>query len=221
MELITAAFLPVNVVLTVLLIAMVLYWLMVIIGAMDVDFMDIDFDGDVDVDADAEFDIDADYDADADVGFMRGVLEFFYVGEVPVMILVSILILSMWVISMIANHAVNPAGSIVVGLPILAGNIVVSVMICKVFVMPFRKMFSALNIDANATRDVMGRICVVTTTQVSQRMGQAEMPSKGAPVLLNVMAEGDNVFHKGDEAVVIGKNSENGVYIIAPVDLEK
>ena len=53
MELVTAAFLPVNFVLTVLLILVVLYWLMVIIGALDADLFDIDFDTDVDVDVDA------------------------------------------------------------------------------------------------------------------------------------------------------------------------
>lgn len=214
-EIIVAAFSPVNVVLTVLLILVVLYWLMVIFGAMDLDFLDIDFDNDVDMDFDADAEI------DGDAGFLRGVLEFFYIGEVPVMILFSILILSMWAVSMIVNHVLNPAGSVLLGLPIFCVNLVVSIMICRVFAMPFRKVFSALNKDVNASGDVMGRICIVTTTQVSKKMGQAEMPSRGAPVLLNVMAEGDNVLNKGDEAVVIGRNSEDGVYIIAPVDLEK
>lgn len=214
MELVHAAFMPVNVVLTVLLLLVVLYWLMVIIGAMDADLFDIDFDADADVD----FDVDGDIDGG---GFGRGLLEFFYIGEVPIMILLSILILSMWTISMMVNHMFNPAGSILLGLPIFAGNIVISLMICKVFIMPFRKMFNSLNKDANASRPVMGRICTVVTTQVSEKMGQAEMSSKGAPILLNVVAEGGNVFKKGDEAVVISKNVELGVYTIAPVDLEK
>ena len=220
MGLVTAAFMPVNVVLTVLLILVVLYWLMVIIGALDIDLFD--FDIDVDADADVDFDADADVDADfAGGGFLRGLLEFFYIGEVPVMILFSILILCMWMISMAANQFLNPAGSMLIALPIFAGNVFVSVFITKVVFMPFENLIKSFNEDANATRVVIGRICVVTTTQVSDKMGQAEMPSKGAPVLLNVVAEGEHVFHKGDEAVVTGKNSVNGVYTIAPVDLEK
>ena len=62
--------------------------------------------------------------------------------------------------------------------------------------------------DYNAPRDVKGRICKVITTQVSEKMGQAEVPTKGAPILLNVVANGDHVFHKGDEAVVVEKNEE-------------
>jgi hypothetical protein len=227
MELVHAALLPVNFALTVLLLLVVFYWLMVILGALDADLFDIDFDTDVDVDLDVDIDGDFDFDVDGEIdgdiaggGFLRGLLEFFYIGEVPIMILISILILCMWAISVIANYRLNPTGSVILSLPILAGNLVVSLMVCKVFIMPFRKMFAALNKDANASRPVMGRICTVTTTQVSQKMGQAEMSSKGAPILINVVADGENVFHKGDEAVVISKNAENGVYTIAPVDLK-
>jgi len=227
MELVEVAFSAPNFVLSILLIVVFLYWLMVIVGALDADLFNIEFDADadvdidIDVDGDFEFDVDGgDVDGDIDGGGVgRGVLEFFYVGEVPVMILISILILCMWAVSVIANYRLNPGGSIVMSLPILAGNLVVSLMVCKVFIMPFRKMFAALNKDANASRPVMGRICTVTTTQVSQKMGQAEMPSKGAPILINVVADGENVFYKGDEAVVIGKNAKDGVYTIAPVDL--
>jgi hypothetical protein len=104
---------------------------------------------------------------------------------------------------------------------LFAGNLFASIFITKVVFMPFKNLIRSFNVDANATREVIGRICVVLTTQVSEKMGQAEMSSKGSPLLLNVVAEGENVFHKGDEAVVIGKNSVNGVYTIAPVDLEK
>lgn len=214
-ELLQAAFSPVNIVLTVMLILIILYWLMVIIGAMDIDIFDFDFDADADVDVDT--DVDADF---AGGGFLRGLLMFFYVGEVPIMILVSIFILCMWVISMIANNIINPNGSFLIALPIFAGNIFASIFVTKLFFMPFSNFFKSLNQDSSATRKVIGRICVVTTTEVSKKMGQAEIASKGAPVLLNVVAEGDHVFHKGDEAVVTGRNSENGVYTIAPVDLE-
>lgn len=221
-EIFQAAFMPINVVFTVMLILVVLYWLMVIIGAMDVDFLNFDFDADLD--ADADIDIDTDIDGDLDIeggGAMRGLLHFFYVGEVPVMVLLSVLILTMWAFSMIANHYLNPTGSLPAAMPIFAANLFASLSVCKVIGMPLRRLFMVFDKDSNASRSVMGRICTVITTQVSDKLGQAEMPSKGAPILLNVVAEGGNIFHKGDEAVVIGKNKETGVYTIAPVDLEK
>ncbi len=246
MDLITQAFLPMNLPLTVLLLLMVLYWITVIIGVLDVDLFHIhapdsdidfhtDFDLHTDVDADIHADIDTDVDTDlhADVGHDHdggdigteggigwSILRFFYVGEVPIMVLSSVLILSLWTISMAANQWLNPTRSFLLAFPLLAGNLVVSLFICKVVGMPLRKMYRSLNVDSNASRTVIGRICVVTTTTVSQRMGQAEMKSKGAPILLNVVSEGGHEFKKGDEAVVTGKIEDKGVYTIAPVDLE-
>ena len=259
MELIHVAFLPVNAVLTVLLLLVILYWIMVILGGLDVNLFDVDLgdadigadvevdadfgadvgadvdadvgaDVDADLGADVQADIGADMDADADAhagvdgadaGALRSVLHFFYIGEVPVMILVSIFILSCWTISVIANYYLNPSGSLILGLPILAGDVFVSAFICKVFAMPLKRLFEAFDKDANAPRDVMGRICIVTTTTVSKKMGQAEVTTKGAPLLLNVVSDSDHVFKKGDEAVITGRNKKTGVYTIAPVDLEK
>jgi len=247
MELIHVSFLPVNVVFTVLLLLLILYWIMVILGGLDVNLFDIDLgdadiggnvDVDVDIGADADVGVDMDADADvdiggdadvdahagvdgADAGALRSVLHFFYVGEVPVMILVSIFILSCWTISVIANYYLNPGGSLILGLPIFAGNVFVSAFICKVFAMPLKRLFEAFDKDANAPREVMGRICIVTTTTVSKKMGQAEVRTKGAPLLLNVVSDSDHVFKKGDEGVITGKDKKTGVYTIAPVDLEK
>lgn len=217
MEALHEAFMPTNLVFTVLLLTIVLYWLMVILGALDTDFLDIDFDADID----ADVDIDADMDVQGG-GFMRGILEFFYVGEIPVMVLLSILILTMWTVSMLANHYLNPGQSFLFSLPILAGNLFVSALVVKIVGVPMRKVFGAFEKDANAPRKVIGRICTVITTQASKdRMGQAEMSGKGAPILLNVIAEDDHIFEKGDEAVVIGQNKKTGVYTITMVDLEK
>jgi hypothetical protein len=264
MELIHVAFLPVNVVFTVLLLLVILYWIMVILGGLDVNLFDVDL-GDADigaeVDVDADFgadvgadvdadigadvdadmgadlhaDIGADMDAEADAhvgadghgvegggaGALHSVLHFFYIGEVPVMILASIFILSCWTISVIVNYYLNPSGSLILGLPILAGDVFVSAFICKVFAMPLKRLFEAFDKDANAPRDVMGRICIVSTTTVSKKMGQAEVSTKGAPLLLNVVSDSDHVFRKGDEGVITGKDKKTGVYTIAPVDLEK
>ena len=231
LELVHAAFSPVNLVLTVLLILTILYWITVILGVLDVNLFDVDL-GEPGLDAGADFDVGADVDADLDAGgemdadaempgLGRSILHFFYVGEVPTMVLVSILILSMWTVSMAANHYLNPNGSFVAAVPLFLGNVVASALIMKVFAMPLKKLYSALNRDSNAPRSVIGRICVVTTTTVSDKMGQAEVKTRGAPIVLNVVSDGDHVFHKGDEAVVIGKIEEKGVHTIAPVDLER
>jgi hypothetical protein len=79
-----------------------------------------------------------------------------------------------------------------------------------------------LNRDYNAPHEVMGSACTVVTTQVTgERMGQAEVPTTGAPILLNVLAAGGHVFKRGEKAIVVERDGAKGTYRIAPMNLEK
>ena len=224
-ELIQTAFSPVNAVVTVLLILNVIYWITVILGAIDVDFLDVElFDSGLEAGPDVDLDVDAEGDLDLDMsnhGMLRSVMHFFYVGEVPVMLLLSVLILSLWTLCMFGNHYFNPRSSFIVAMPVYAISFVASLFICRIFAMPLKKLYDMFNKDYNAPKKVIGRICIVATTSVSDKMGQAEVKTKGAPIVLNVVSDGEHVFHKGDEAVIVGKDNEKGIYTIAPLDLEK
>ena len=225
LDVIQTAFSPVNAVITVLLIMNVIYWLTVILGVMDVDLLDFDLpDSGFEIDSDIDVDVDAAGEIDMELGhysILRSVLHFFYIGEVPIMLLLSILILSMWALCMLGNHYFNAGSSLLVALPVHAVSLMLSLVICRIFAMPLKKIYNLFNKDCNAPKKVMGRICIVTTTLVSDKMGQAEVKTKGAPIVLNVISDSKHVFHKGDEAVVVAKDKEKGTYTIAPLDLEK
>ena len=45
--------------------------------------------------------------------------------------------------------------------------------------------------------------------------------TRGAPILLNVVTEDGQEMHKGDEAVIVRYDKARGVYVIAPVELDK
>ena len=224
-DLIQTAFSPVNAVVTVLLILNVIYWITVILGVLDVDFLDIDLpDSGLEIDSDIDVDVDAAGEIDMELGhdsILRSVLHFFYIGEVPIMLLLSILILSMWALCMLGNHHFNPSSSFLLAMPVYVISLIASLVICRIFAMPLKKIYNMFNKDYNAPRKVTGRICIITTTSVSDKMGQAEVKTKGAPIVLNVISDSKHVFHKGDEAVVVAKDKEKGIYTIAPLDLEK
>ena len=249
-ELIQWAFSPVNVLFTGLLILVVLYWVTVILGALDIHIFDVDVSDsgghdvdvgdighDVDVDVgDMGHDVDAggaDHDVGAEVdhhgaeavdagpGLWHSVLLFFGVGRVPMMVLVSVLVLSLWFVSMVANYYLNPGQSMLLSAPIFAANVFVSLMVLKTVSVPLRGLFKLFMTDANAPRPVIGRICIVITSRVSDRLGQAEVRGKGAPIVLNCRGDEGRVLKKGDEAIVVGLDKATGVYLIAPVELEK
>lgn len=216
LDLFTVAFAPINVVFTILLIVVVVYWVLVILGALDVDVLSVDADADADMGADTDADVAAGGD-----GVLRALLAFFHVGELPVMVLVSLMVLSLWVIAMLATHYLNPGRSLLLAVPLLLGNLLISALIVKVASKPARMAFAALNRDCNASREVVGRIGTVVTTEVSQSVGQVEVPTGGSPILLNAVTEDGQVLRKGDEAVVVSVRKAQGVYVVAPVELEK
>ena len=216
MEIPQLALQPANIFFTVFLFLMILYWIMVVLGALDLEFLDIDLD------TDSELDIDADGDLEITGGFFEGFLAFFYLGKIPVMIVFSVLAICMWVTSIIANGYLNPSGGMLRGIPIGIGVLVVGPFICKTACMPLARFFMMFKKDYNAPRSVLGRIGRVITTKVlKEELGQIEMSGKGASIVLNVFSEGEDVFVKDDEAVVIKEDKTRGVYLIGPVDLEK
>ena len=84
----------VNLPFTVLLGLIVLYWLLVALGALDVHLFS-------DVDGDLHHDMH--HEADHDLAGFTKVLHFVGIGDVPVMVIVSVLGLAMWLCSMLAN----------------------------------------------------------------------------------------------------------------------
>ena len=218
-EFITAAFAPVNVVFTVLLLLTGLYWVTVILGVLDVNIFDIEVP---DSGLETAADIEGDMGVEADGSFLRSFLHFFYVGEVPTMVLVSILVLSLWTFSILGNYYFNPGRSLLVATPIFIVNLVLSAFVMKLCAVPLRRLYTMLNKDYNAPGRILGRIGKVITTQVSKdKMGQVEVPTKGAPIVLNVLSQDEHVFQKNEEAVVVKKEDDRGIYLIAPVDLER
>jgi len=231
-EFITAAFAPPNVLFTVLLLVCGLYWIMVILGVLDVDLFHIDvFDGGPDIHADldlgADVHVDGDFHAETDIdgvepGIGHAILHFFYVGELPTMLLVSIMVLSLWAFSMLGDFYLNPEHSGTMAVAIAFGDLAVSTVVLRFVALPLRRLYILLNKDYNAPGDVVGRTCKVVTTHVThEKIGQAEVPTKGAPILLNVLARDAREFKKGDEAVVVKKDGDKGIYLIAPIELER
>lgn len=66
----------------VLLLVVMLYWVSVFMGLLDMGFFDVDLDVDMDVDVDVDVDIDVDVDVNVEVigGGLVGILYFFNFG---------------------------------------------------------------------------------------------------------------------------------------------
>lgn len=218
LELLEAAILPINIVFTVLLAIVLLYWFSVILGAMDMSSFDIDLDADFDVDVDA--DMDTDLDGGGSGGWFASALSFFNFGKVPFMVVMTFLILSMWAISILSNHYLG-GGSILFALGALLPNLCVSLLITKLVTSPLISFFKNFN-ETEAPVDYIGLTCKLTLPATVTSMGQAEVEYEGKYLLVNVKVEENDVpaILKGDKAVIVGEEEGGRCYLIRKSDLD-
>jgi hypothetical protein len=210
-ELIQAAFSGVNLVYTILLIVMLAYWLVVLLGVIDLDpfglEMDVDGGGDVGTDAGGH----AGGDAGGD-GFSW--VNYFNVGEVPVMIYASILVITMWIVSLELNYWLDSyeavwvadyRGWIAAGLAL--PNLLFAAFVAKLVLTPVRRLRQH---QPQHTR-LEGKTCLVTSLEVNESFGRCEMPKTDGSLILNARTRSGEILHKGDAAEILEQVHEGDV----------
>jgi hypothetical protein len=189
----------------------VLYWLLVIVGALDIDILHF---GDHDVGHHGG-------DHDSHVGTNpNALLEFLRVGQVPITIIISVFLVFAWIVCLTASTFVRPHvpdwSWWLFGLPVLGAALVTAVVGTGLAVAPLAKVFSLD--DQPKADDLIGKMVEVTSSEVTPRFGTARHDrASGEDLLLNVGCEPHHVLKRGDQAVVLDYNRASGVYHIAPL----
>lgn len=230
-ELLNAALLPENIVYTVLLCVVLLYWGMVILGALDLGAfdMDVDIDADIDIDVDVDLDVDVDVDADIDAdvdsdvdaggsggGFMIAMLRFFNFGKVPFMVLMSFIVLSLWLMSVLANHYIND-GSIWFPFVIFIPMLFIALIVAKVFTTPLIGVFDKLD-DTAKEINFIGKTAKITLFVKVGQTGQAELYVNDYNMLLMVKGSEKvtKTIERGTEVVIVDHNEDKSIYFVEP-----
>ncbi|MEK6476602.1 hypothetical protein WJR50_03670 [Catalinimonas sp. 4WD22] len=202
-DLFNAAVAAPNIIPTALLIFVLVYWIVVILGAIDVDSIDIDVDMETDV------------DGEISVSWLNHVLAFFNLGQVPFMVFMTFLIVPLWAISVMTNYYLGNQ-SFILSLILLIPILIVSAFVAKFATQPFVKLFSHLDNNYDRGERQIGKICTLMTTATNIKAGQARINTSGAPLLLNVVTDdGVNLF-SGDTAIVLEYIPDRNVYLIEP-----
>lgn len=218
-ELLHAAVAPANLLPTGLLVFVLLYWLTVLLGLLDFKSLDLD----VSPDADADFDAHAGahgHPGEAGTSFMNGVLGFFNLGRVPLMVFVSFVVLPWWVGSILANHYLGNE-SLLVGAVLLVPLLLGSLLVGKVLTTPFVHLFAALEKDHEGSSSPLGKMCTLLLPTTCEQLGQASVQlRKGAPLMLNVRAASASAeLRKGDTALIIDYDQQRRCYLVEPFEL--
>jgi hypothetical protein len=186
-----------------LMLAAVLYWLLVIVGMVDLHLFDHDVAGHDGHEGENPF----------------AILDFLRVGQVPLTIIVSTFIFLAWSVSLAAVallHPLLPLPSAVAGSITLGAALILAFLGTGWAMMPLAALFSLK--DQPVAGDLIGRMVEVTSSTVDARFGTArhDKPS-GEDLILNVVCAPQHTLTRGEQAVVLDYDRATGVYTIAPL----
>ena len=205
LDLLHAAVSAPNIIPTALLVFVLVYWSVVILGAIDLDFFDIE----------VEMEAEADVDGELSVSWLNHALAFFNLGQVPFMLFMTFWIVPVWVMAVLGNHYLENE-SLGFGLLLLVPILIASLFVAKFLTAPFVRLFGKLDSDVTHNQSLIGRPCTVTSSASASRTGQARIVTNGAPLLLNVRTPDGLSMRRGDTALVIDYEPQRNVYLVEP-----
>lgn len=216
-----AALLPINMPFTVALVVILLYWMLVIVGALDFDTghdVHLDMDGHVGGDAHGGHDIDGSHDGGHEgtgshsiTGF-QAALHYLHIGDTPTMVVISVMSLLAWVFAILLNVYLNPSNSLFLAAAYLVPNAVLTTISAHYVLKPVSKLMRKLNDDGDKAPPMIGLVGEVTTSEVTPKFGMALMQVKGAPLSVQIRSNKGELIKKGDQVLVIDEDRKNNTF---------
>ncbi len=200
---------------TFLLGVVTLYWLVAVLGVVDIDILDFDIP-----DADGGLGVNTDSDVSTPDA-LAGIMLKIGLHGVPVTIIVSFISLFGWLCCYYLAHFLLgyfPEGILryLTGIPIFFGSLFIAVMITAVIIKPLRPLFKKA--QQHTKKLVLGQSAIVRTSKVDNDFGEATLDDGGAGLILKVRSSGDSVFKKGDKVVLLEYIKEINVYRVISED---
>ena len=224
----------VNLPVTLLMIGVLLYWMMVIVGVVGMDAIDLDFDMDADVGIDADVGVDGGVDTapatsfgggsstTGNDGIFRQVFDFFYLGEIPIVIVATFFMLAFWFATIATNHWYNFDQSLLISLAWLIPNVIVSLVFTRTSMIPFIYIFKKPPPENKTREEMFGLTGRVITSEVTEKFGQLEVKPDNEPeMILNVRTQPGERLGKGDTAKIVSYNHDNGTFLVELTKWEK
>lgn len=207
-----------------------IYWVFVLIGALDIDlFGDADVSGagkaigDVgghdlgDVGGAGKAIGEAgggDHDLDVDGG--GGVWSGLGLSKVPITISISTIFLVCWCISLLAMHyAPDFLGTASwVSAAVLPATLIVGLPIAGLLVRPLGGVFELK--EGKSNRDYVGHTVTVTTGHVDDGFGQGTVEDGGTVLVIPIRCDKAGLA-RNDKALIIDFDTERQAYVVEPV----
>ena len=193
---------------TVLLVVVLFYWLLAIVGLVDLESSGLEIETELQADADV-----------GDLGTLAGFLVALGINGVPFSIVVSLMVLLSWMFSCLFGMWLLP---LVPSAPLAAVAGTAVLILCPLLALPLtarlirpmRGLF--VTHTAISNHSLVGSSCKVLTGHVDEKFGRAEVSTRGTGVNIAVWAETPNDLVKGSVARIIEYDPARQRYLIAP-----
>jgi hypothetical protein len=184
---------------SLLLCVATVYWLLVILGGIGLEFLDFDLDVSPDPGGDGSI---------FDWGMIG--LKWFNLGEVPLMVWLTAFVAPAWLMSATFDRELIDPTTREIVMAVLR-NCGVGLLAAKVVTQPLRGVFTVR--EPNTVREMMGRTCEVTTVEANASFGQARCRQDGAPLVLNIRTTGETLS-QGTVVEIVDYSPEARTYIV-------
>lgn len=188
------------------------YWVFVLLGALDIDLLGGGHHHLGDVVGSAKGGAEALKGVDADGGVWNGL----GLGRVPLTISVSVILLVGWIGSLLLMHYVVPSISSSGWVPALVLPLVLiaAMVVAAVLVRPLAPVFAFR--EGKSNRDYVGHTCTISTGSVDEGFGQATVEDGGTVLVIPVRCDRQGKLARGDKALIIDFDLERQAYVVEP-----
>jgi hypothetical protein len=204
------------------------YWVFVLLGALDIDL----FGGGADAAGATKGGMEAlkglkgiggdvhgggaDGHAHAD-GDGGGIWDWLGVASVPITISFSVIMLLGWVLSLLGmSYASRSIGDLAGWLPalMLIAVLIVAIVVGGRLVKPLGSVFEIQAGKSN--QDYVGHVCTITTGKVDDGFGQATLEDGGTVLVIPVRCDKPDALARGHKALIIDFDRSRDAYLVEP-----
>ena len=176
---------------TVILCVMLIFWILAILGMLDIDLIPTEVDEGI---------IDPDVSFEGEVPGFIGLLHTLGLTGVPFTIVVSIISLIGFTISyFVSKWILIPFDSAVVqytaGTVVLLGAFGVTIPVTAAIIKPMKPLF--VKHYAPSKKDYIGHPCTIASSEVSDTFGIGIIETRGTPLQINIRSSEKRQFRKG------------------------
>ncbi|MGN7783536.1 hypothetical protein ACTJIJ_03380 [Niabella sp. 22666] len=202
------AFSKVNFIATLFAILFAIYWIITIFTGLDLDVTD----------ADADLDHDHPETQHSGDSAWDSVLKFFYIGELPILFILSLVSIFMWLILVNVTPLLGWEDKWI-GFVLYLPAFIVGLLLTKVVAMPFLKLYRMFNHKGEQSIDFIGKVGTVVAGIRQNKIGQIEIKHESDVIRVYAKSMTDEEYKTGEQVIILEASSDEKFYLVQSYNL--